>query len=122
MRRPTLGQFFAVSAAIVAAGVSISFLRLEQRARTSVTRTARERQGQTAVRVEGRVQRELGRAQRVVENTERAIRAGAIDVTDDADDATAKDAAHDTTSDATADSASEATSDASSDATGSAAS
>lgn len=83
MRRVTLAQVFGAATiaitVVVVGSVALSF----ERTRASMLQSAQQKQDLAARRIEARVVRELSRAERALEDVERAIRAGAI-VVDDA--------------------------------------
>ena len=81
MRRTlTLGQLFAGATIAIAVVVVAAFVLFVRSSRASILTTAQHQQKLVADRVEARVVRELGRAQRVLEDVERAVRAGAVAV------------------------------------------
>ncbi|MEA2747290.1 MAG: adenylate cyclase [Myxococcales bacterium] len=84
-RRVTLGQLFTGATIAIAIVVITAFTLFVRASHASILRSSQEQQRLVAGRVEARVVRELGRAQRVLENVERGIRTGALDIDDQTD-------------------------------------
>ena len=76
----TLGQLFAGATIAIAIVVVAAFTLFVRESHRSILVAAQRQQELVAGRVEARVVRELGRAERVLENVERAIHAGAVSV------------------------------------------
>ncbi len=81
-RRLTLGQLFGGATVAIAVVVVLAFTLFVRASRASILKESQREQDLVAGRVEARVVRELGRAQRVLEDVERGIRAGSVTVDD----------------------------------------
>src|SRR4051794_35403592 len=84
LKRPTLGQVFALALAAVALIVGGAFALFLRSAKASILESSDRLRVAAARHVEANVVRELGRAERALENVERGIRSGAIGVNDPA--------------------------------------
>jgi adenylate cyclase len=82
VKRVTLAQVFGAATIAITIVVVTSFALFVERTRASALRTAQRQQDLAAGRIETRVVRELSRAERVLEQIERAIDSGAIMVDD----------------------------------------
>jgi hypothetical protein len=82
MPRLTLRQLFLLSAAAIALLVGVLLFVFLEGSRRSILETSQALRTAAARRVEEQVQRELGEAQRALENVEREIRSGSVDVDD----------------------------------------
>jgi hypothetical protein len=71
---------FGAATVAIAIVVVTAFVLFVRSSHASILQASERQQDRVARRVEARVVRELGRAQRVLEDVERGIRAGAIDV------------------------------------------
>ncbi|MDB4936160.1 MAG: Adenylate cyclase [Labilithrix sp.] len=80
MRRVTLAQLFGAATFAVAIVVGVAFAWFTESSRASILKSSQRQQDLVARRVETRVVRELGRAQRVLEDVERGIHAGSMKV------------------------------------------
>ena len=81
-RRVTLGQLFTGATIAIAIVVVSAFTLFVRASHASILKSSQRQQELVAGRVEARVVRELGRAERVLENVERAVHAGALPVDD----------------------------------------
>jgi adenylate cyclase len=84
-RRVTLGQLFTGATIAIAIVVISAFVLFVRSSHRSILIASQRQQERVASRVETRVVRELGRAQRVLEAVERAILSGAVPVDDQPD-------------------------------------
>jgi adenylate cyclase len=82
VKRVTLAQVFGAAAIAITIVVVAAFALFVERTRTSAMRTAQRQQDLAARRIEARVVRELSRAERVLDDVERAIRSGAVAIDD----------------------------------------
>ena len=82
MKRVTLAQVFSAAAIAITIVVVASFVLFVERSRSSALQTAKRKQDVAAKRIEARVIRELSRAERVLEQIERAIASGVVSVDD----------------------------------------
>ena len=82
MKRVTLAQVFSAATIAITIVVVVSFALLVERSRSSALQTAQRKQDAAAKHIEARVVRELSRAERVLEQVERALRSGVVTVDD----------------------------------------
>jgi adenylate cyclase len=83
MRRTvTLGQLFTAATIAIAIVVAVSFALFVRSSHRAILVASQRQQELVAERVEARVVRELGRAQRVLEDVERGIHAGSVTIDD----------------------------------------
>ena len=82
MKRVTLAQVFGAAILATVIVVVASFALFVETARSTALRTAQRKQDVAARRIEARVVHELKRAERVLEDVERAMRLGTVTIDD----------------------------------------
>ncbi len=80
--RLTLGQVLVLGAAGIAVLLAALLFAFLESSRRSILQTSHTLRAAAARRVEEQVRRELGEAERALENVEREIRSGSVDVDD----------------------------------------